>query len=611
MATLDEVLAAMPDEAEDVHEYLIIDAAARQILVPEAEAIFGVEEDRNAERKFFRCPRYVGDDLDLADMHLTVYFRNANGDEDGYLVNSVTIYGDYITFSWLLSEKVTAFPGEIQFSVCAARSKDGTDPDWNTTLASGTVLEGLHADPGDVEEQTSDVVTQLREEIKSSTAAVEAVGAAQIDAVEAAGANATQAAKDAVAAQGEATLATIPEDYTALAGTVDKLTRGRAAAIVCQAEGTAIQVNDASADPLVGLRIFGRSTQNGTPTPDAPVDIVSAPAPVVTVCGKNLVPPTADTFTGQGITSSPATTGTVTLNGTATAEMSRVVSKGIILAPGQYTLSVKGLNNKDTNHDRVFMTGSNGAVLVNYVMTGKPATFTLAEATTAQVAIVFASGSTYSNATAAVQLELGDVATEYEPYKGQTLTVTTPNGLPGIPVASGGNYTDANGQQWIADEVDLARGVYVQRILRKTLSNFSKAIATEPTNGHTEGYINNGDHSREKTGGLCDRFPYAASGHFERFGLAGAMVYFTLNGELTADEWRERMTALSPTIFVALKDPLEHALTEAELLAFRALHSVKPTTTVLNDAGAHMTLEYAADPKTYIDNKLAALVAGN
>ena len=46
----------------------------------------------------------------------------------------------------------------------------------------------------------------------------------------------------------------------------------------------------------------------------------------------------------------------------------------------------------------------------------------------------------------------------------QTLTLQTPNALPGIPVTSGGNYTDENGQQWVCDEVDLARGVRVQRI---------------------------------------------------------------------------------------------------------------------------------------------------
>lgn len=483
MATLDEILDTMPDEAEDVHEFLIIDAAARRILVPEAEAIFGVENDREAERKYFRGPRYVGDDLDLADMFLTVYFRNANGDEDGYLVDDVAVDGDDITFSWLLSEKVTAFPGEIQFSVCAARSKDGTDPDWNTTLAAGTVLEGLHADPGDVEEQTSDVVTQLREEIVASTAAVEAVGAAQVEAVEAAGANATQAAKAAVAAQGEATLATIPEDYTTLAGTVDRLTRDRAAAIVCEAEGEAIQVRDASNDPLVGLRIFGRSTQNGTPTPDAPVDIVSLAAPVVTVSD-----------------------------------------------------------------------GSGGNV--------------------------------------------------------QTLTVTTPDGLPGIPVASGGNYTDANGQQWIADEVDLARGMYVQRVDTITLTGAEDW--QEHASGRFYAPVRKVDTFTNQAV-LCTHFTYSrisTPGYYASVGNRGA--YLNKNDRFaTVEDLVAFLSGNSVRLIAELAAPIEHALTDAEVQAFRALHSVKHTTTVLNDAGAHMTLEYAADPKTYIDNKLAALIAGN
>ena len=58
--------------------------------------------------------------------------------------------------------------------------------------------------------------------------------------------------------------------------------------------------------------------------------------------------------------------------------------------------------------------------------------------------------------------------------KSQSMTVATPNGLPGIPVTSGGNYTDANGQQWICDEIDLVRGLYVQRTNVKTFDGTEK-----------------------------------------------------------------------------------------------------------------------------------------
>ena len=74
---------------------------------------------------------------------------------------------------------------------------------------------------------------------------------------------------------------------------------------------------------------------------------------------------------------------------------------------------------------------------------------------------------------------------DYEPYREQLLTLPTPNGLPGIPVTSGGNYTDPQGQQWVCDEVDLERGVKVQRVDKaafdstKTLAE-QNAILTTP-----------------------------------------------------------------------------------------------------------------------------------
>ena len=52
----------------------------------------------------------------------------------------------------------------------------------------------------------------------------------------------------------------------------------------------------------------------------------------------------------------------------------------------------------------------------------------------------------------------------------QTLPVSTPNGLPGIPVTSGGNYTDADGQQWVCDEVNFTAKKYIKRVQAATLS---------------------------------------------------------------------------------------------------------------------------------------------
>ena len=183
-----------------------------------------------------------------------------------------------------------------------------------------------------------------------------------------------------------------------------------------------------------------------------------------------------------------------------------------------------------------------------------------------------------------------------------------PYTLHGIPVTSGGNYTDANGQQWICDEIDFARGVYVTRILQQTVSDFRTARTTAPTNGHTEGYISHGVIVRDGVGGYCDKFPYAASGSFPRFGLGGAIVYFTLEGEYTTDEWIDRMTVLSPSFCTALKTPIETPLSAEALAAYAALHTYRGRTDVSNDAGAWMKCEYFMDAKKYIDSKISGVI---
>lgn len=262
MATIDEILDAMPEEDTTTgRDYLVIDPVARTITVPDSEKVFGVEGDEDAARKYFICPRYVGDNLDLASMFLTVYFRTATDYEDGYLVNDVAVNGEYVTFSWLLSSSITERKGTVQFSVCADLPNTPTKrrPDWNTTTASGEVLEGQHPDLGDVAAETSDVVTQLRAEIAASTAAVEATGAAQVDVVEAAGAAATAAAQEQIEAKGVATLATIPADYTTLANKTNE----QANAIKGHLAGEIVQAADVSpVEHFLGVKVRGKNLFN-------------------------------------------------------------------------------------------------------------------------------------------------------------------------------------------------------------------------------------------------------------------------------------------------------------------------------------------------------------
>lgn len=163
--TLEEALEA--SGAEPVNDIFQINPENRAITVPESEKIFGVANDGNTERKHFRCSKVVGDNIDLSTMHLYINYQNANGQKYPYLVEDVQTDGDYITFTWLIGPDVVAYKGQIKFIVCAKKG-DGTIPEWNTTIAEGTVLEGLEA-TDEVVTRNPDIIEQILTRLNSIT----------------------------------------------------------------------------------------------------------------------------------------------------------------------------------------------------------------------------------------------------------------------------------------------------------------------------------------------------------------------------------------------------------------------------------------------------------
>lgn len=155
--TLEEALEE--SGVEPVNDIFQINQENRAITVPESERIFGVSHDGNTERKHFRCPKIVGDNIDLSTMHLYINYQNANGQKYPYLVEDVQTDGDCITFSWLISPDVVAYKGQVKFIVCAKKG-DRAISEWNTTIAEGTVLEGLEA-TDEVVERNPDIIEQI------------------------------------------------------------------------------------------------------------------------------------------------------------------------------------------------------------------------------------------------------------------------------------------------------------------------------------------------------------------------------------------------------------------------------------------------------------------
>ena len=246
--------------------------------------------------------------------------------------------------------------------------------------------------------------------------------------------------------------------------------------------GNPITVDDAFAAPLRGLTVYGKSTQDGTPSPDNPVPIASAGdggSVAVKVTGKNLLDLNEILDLVSGSSQSTVKDGHIT--GTAESKYSQI---GFILKDKlstQYTMSLSGGAAGLSTELRVYIWDNNS--LGNYVAgktapAGEKASCTFKTDGKHEYAVWFRPNGISDYDFYDIQLELGSTVTSYEPYREQLLTLPTPNGLPGIPVTSGGNYTDQSGQQWVCDEVDFGKGVKVQRV-DKGAFDATKALAEQ------------------------------------------------------------------------------------------------------------------------------------
>jgi len=231
--------------------------------------------------------------------------------------------------------------------------------------------------------------------------------------------------------------------------------------------GNPIAVDDAFSAPLCGLTVYGKSTQDGVPTPDAPVPIVSAGdggSVAVKVTGKNLLNPSL--FQNNKYQNFNSETGYY--------EIDR--------SNDYWITGIQPCLPSTTYHFNIYTEGGcfydekkNVIGIAGFEYTVKT------PAKCAYYCVNFALARLpYGSPVIAT---VSEPAT-YSPYREQLLTLPTPTGLPGIPVTSGGNYTDPQGQQWVCDEVDLERGVKVQRVDKgafdatKTLAEQSVILAT-------------------------------------------------------------------------------------------------------------------------------------
>ena len=392
--------------------------------------------------------------------------------------------------------------------------------------------------------------------------------------------------------------------------------------VIGKAEGTSIALTDAIEQFFVGCRIFGKTTQDGTPTPDTPVDLVSAGesgAINVTVSGKNLV--------------------NAIVNGTHSAAYAGALyCKLDVLEPNtEYTISFVGANgNKVYANENLFefkeilCDGNRQYVTLK---TQRNISKDRTDQYTEDRWIIF---KNYASNTVVpdfkdVQIERGSTPTTYEPHKAQNISVSVSNGLPGIPVVEGGNYTDANGQQWICDEIDFTNGFYIKRLFRysvtgdENITRYESADITAYGNIRIEiNYLSlpAPKENSEKTAGLCSHFMYRVKNQIAssfwankntglntcQFRFVDALARFPTLDDFVSYAKTQNANGTPIVIIYELEEPEKIPLSEEELAAYASLHTYRGNTTVTNDAGAYMKLEYVMDAKKYIDSLVSSAI---
>lgn len=353
----------------------------------------------------------------------------------------------------------TVTSADLRYRVAAnSGTEDGTEPEPGTP-AWQQLMDAVHTDAATAEQAKTDAETAAQQAATSAGNADESAQKA---------ANSLQELKDGIANgdfKGEkgdpgpavaldATLTHEGEAADAKAtGDAISAVKARQNVLVGTETGNPIAVDDAFPAPLCGLTVYGKSTQDGTPTPDAPVPIVSAGdggTIAVKVTGKNRMPPNLKT--NDVIECFIKKNTLITL-----------VFKGDLVSKGGNILFFSENNEQqwfgiDIGNAEQHITLRINATKFKYLLKD-----TISE----NVCLTWNASSP-----------------DYEPYREQLLTLPTPNGLPGIPVTSGGNYTDQSSQQWVCDEVDLEKGMKVQRIDKaafdrtKTLAEQNAILAT-------------------------------------------------------------------------------------------------------------------------------------
>ena len=396
------------------------------------------------------------------------------------------------------------------------------------------------------------------------------------------------------------------------------------------ASGNPLLLNSAEA-PLTAFTLYGWSKQDGTPTPDNPVPIVSAGSVMTT--GAQLFNFNEVTYLRCNL--QDAKTGTIKSNIIKSYFCSIYIenlNEYLMENKGeQFCLRVNDNENKkisiviygtDESGNKIQESDANGR-FASIVINDDFMSITRLELRFNRLPEAFTDTETIIGG---IMFYKGDSDIAFEPYTGgqpsanpyegeinvtisdggtqsQFLTVSAPGGLPGIPVDASKlpegmepTYVDESGQAWVCDEVDFERGVYVRRVWKHTFDGSEDGWRLYSGNGFYIDILPEIMSSRE---GLSNQLSLFTTGDYYpnmfRIGANSNYLYVIKVNYTEIANWKAHLAAHPLEVMTYLETPIETDLSSEELAAYKALHTYSPATTVSNDAGAWMRVGYKAN----------------
>ena len=380
-----------------------------------------------------------------------------------------------------------------------------------------------------------------------------------------------------------------------------------------------------------------------SPNPNYPQDVEIAGSSgnvVVKSYGKNLLKNTAISKTESGLTFTVNDDKSVTINGTSKERKGIRILDSVTLPVGRYILS-HGVDSH-VNLTPVMYVQKNNNNNITYISidAGKEKEFTVEQGDVINATIecrfanISANNITFYPMIRACDENGNPIGDDtYESYKETSSTIQTPNGLAGIPVDSGGNYTDANGQQWVCDEIVKyadGSGEYIQRV-KEIVFDGTEAISASGTGFNDYLAFNYGTKDKklnEWTKVISNAFlPLATLYEYQgvdKNGIGGNGYILTfkihrkyLNNatgtnadnvnvfkNFLASKYNEGNPVKALYI---LETPIHTPLTAEQIAEIEKLCTFYPVTNIYNDADCEMKATYIVDAKKYIDNKIAEL----